>query len=245
MTPFWPHYWQNQIRTIRLWTGCMDCRASFWTRFIFITQKCGVLKRFSAHSQLLMSWNCHYIVFNVAKKIPGQVGFVFGGSWAQILGYLTAVAAHCCPPPAFQTITLGRASLGSILKSSKPSLVARHTSRVSRHVPFLPNKLAHALSPLGQIFTIPLLLLQWVWFDPKITRKQENCEIWTKSCTHMPTPPIWQGNGTYPAHDSHLELNSLISMKCYLYFCTNKPGSFVAVFWRYAFAVPSDLSEEV
>ena len=76
---------------------------------------------------------------------------------------ISAVAAHHGPTPAFQTIKLDRACLGSILEGSRHSNDGhKRVSGVSRNAPFLPSKQAHvvhAQSLLWANFHPPFFLL--------------------------------------------------------------------------------------
>ena len=81
---------------------------------------------------------------------------------------MSAVAAHHGPPPAFQTIILDRACLGSILKGS------RH--RVSKNAPFRPSKQAHALSFRG-LFSTPIFYFDGYGLTPNLSGNKRIGEI--------------------------------------------------------------------
>ena len=133
---------------------------------------------------------------------------------------ISAFAAHHGPNPAFLTIILDKACLGSMLKGSQHSGGGQKACfQGFQKCTILAQETGpHTQSFQGNIST-PLFLLWWVWFDPKPIWEQNkwwNSDRNPHFYTHATILAGERHNSSPPL--SPLTPNSLISMqKCYMY----------------------------
>ena len=115
---------------------------------------------------------------------------------------ISAFAAHHGPNPAFLTIILDKACLGSMLKGSQHSGGGQKACfQGFQKCTILAQETGpHTQSFQGNIST-PLFLLWWVWFDPIWEQRIGGIQTKTRISTTMPpsSQAFWQGNGKNPA----------------------------------------------
>jgi len=130
--------------------------------------------------------------------------FLLGGADQSLFFLISAVADHHGPNPAFQTIKLDRACLGSILKGSRHSGDGQKACfRGFQKCTIFAQQTGPCTKSFRGKFPPPFFLLDGYGLTLNLFGNRRIGEVWTKTRIFAPIPPFWQGNGTYPAPHSH------------------------------------------
>ena len=117
---------------------------------------------------------------------------------------ISAVGAHHGSNPAFQTILLDRACLGSILKGSRHSGDGQKACfRGFQKCTIFAQQTGPRNKSFRGKFSPPFFCFDGYGLTLNLSGNKRIGEIRTKTRISTPIPPFWQGNGTSPAPHSH------------------------------------------